>query len=1245
NINVISQAVTQNLNINNLGGTFQALDNVINIRDSLYSGTGNLNLIGGDWLSEELNLYSGYGDISLDVGKLTGHVNSTANAAHIQAFTPVLRLGALNLPGDPFVSNNGGNLDLTSVAFPTTYLVATAAGSIYTSTGLAIDTSNGAGAGGNIVLAAGVTSTNTSGTITLARSGLGGDIYLVSGGSFDSNPTQDITSITSQGTTNGGNITLVAMADTAGSNTGGHVLLPANVEVASNGAGSGSNGNVTIVAEAAPGSSTAAISLGVVNTLGSTFGTGGGGNVNMQVATPNLAGVSINAATGAVTGAFTGGTLQNGALAISVNGANNLSILTGGAGSTTDGSVGSVMLLAGGDISVAGTVNTAGAGGIGGDGDVSTGGTGGNGGFITISAGKTLTLISSVLAFGGGGGAAGSFGTSGGGGRGGTISLASAGGSGLSVGGDINSSGGGGAGASPVSRGVGGSAAAITVASIGDVNIGGVVLAASGGDGGSGFGSGGGGGSFGGGGGGGPANNAGAGGNGYYGGGGGGGNGSSNNGAGGGGGGFAGGGGGGGGGAGTFGGGGGGGGGGSAGGTGGTGTGAGGAGVSGGGNGGSDTSASPAVGGNGGNGGAANNAAGGAGGAAAGGGGSGNGGAGGSNGKASATFGQGGGAQSSGGNAGTSGTASGGTVRLMGANVNVSGTISSSGAFNGQSINAQGVGGTIVIVATGGATIDPAYVASADYGPSAGTEGLTITGGNANTSVTGSSAATSISANGVSLGSSTGPISQTSGSAAMVVIESNVGRLISNGDLITPSERIAAIQSTAGTQTLQLGGTGVGTGYASGGSFTIADNNLPVGGFFTNLILPANVTINPITSGVITYQGDSTINGNIANSAPGALLEFRASTPTSQLNIVNNGSISYSGQNSIVGFNSRTGGTLSVTGTGSITGDTVNFGNLDLTTLQIQQPYITLSSFTGNYSNSVVTIQQNAITGTINVANPLIPPTPSGGSSSGSSSGGSSQFIALLLNLGLFSQAQANFLTSLNEQLGTRIATDYTPPANVIGLKFLEGQITAEQVANTGQALFAASSFNANELSALAQKGIEFGAGSKDNFLQLNRGSLLLMPTADISLQIREGVVTIPAGSIVWVIETGADGAVYDLHDRMSQPVKVLVNNKEMRLSPGTQILLTRDSKGSFEALNPGGYIGTRNVSERDMGQGIKAYVADFTISGGMTNVQVIRELLKSDNPEHQAAAHKMLKNAAIISDLSGYKTPYKTKL
>ncbi len=304
NITLGSQS-TSDLTVNGTKGTFSALNGAINLRDASYSGAANTTLSGGNYLSQQLNLNGGTGSVAMDADQVSGVVNTYAGSAHLNANTADLQIGAFQVSGDPTVSNNSGNVDLSTIT-PDTYLVVTAGESIYTSVAMSIDTSSNSGNGGNVVLAAGVTATDNSGAISLTRSGMGGDIYLTTGTTIDGNATQNITGFntsTSNAGSSGGNVTLIAMSTAAGSSSGGHISLPAAVEIDTKGAGSGANGNVTIIGEATePVNNT--VSIGNINNALTVFGTGGGGNIIIKAATANLAGATISDSDGSITGSF-----------------------------------------------------------------------------------------------------------------------------------------------------------------------------------------------------------------------------------------------------------------------------------------------------------------------------------------------------------------------------------------------------------------------------------------------------------------------------------------------------------------------------------------------------------------------------------------------------------------------------------------------------------------------------------------------------------------------------------------------------------------------------------------------------------------------------------------------------------------------------------------------------------------------------------------------------------------------------
>jgi hypothetical protein len=403
-----------------------------------------------------------------------------------------------------------------------------------------------------------------------------------------------------------------------------------------------------------------------------------------------------------------------------------------------------------------------------------------------------------------------------------------------------------------------------------------------------------------------------------------------------------------------------------------------------------------------------------------------------------------------------------------------------------------------------------------------------------------------------------------------------------------------------------------------------------------------------------TVPGTTTVNGVVkadGSSGIGGMILF--TLPNGSLTVVNNGTIearSLLGANTTgnVGFNGGENGQISVTGTGEIYGGGyVDFGNLNTSTLLVIPPLLTIYpqagnsySYSGLYNtNGSILINQNIDPIQVNVS-AYVPPTPT---PTPSSSSQTNQFLAYERYLQLLQILQTE--TNLHEvqidtQIGTRIATDYVPwtsyPMQPQEYS-LYGNVHVDRVDAPGQALFAASAFNANELTALSHEGIEFGPNSKNDFFDLVKGFVLFMPNSNVNVQTREGIVQIPKGAHVWVMETGADAAIYDLHDNVyTGSVKVVANNKTFTLSPGTEILLTRNSTANFESLNPGNALGYRNVRSSDLGGGIKMFVSEFSIANGVSNIPVARSLLKSPLKEQRKAGRKMLKNAAILSDLTG---------
>ncbi|GEM_PF-2147000 len=348
NINLASQA-TASLLINNLGGTLQAVNGAINVRDALFAGGASSTLSGGDVAARELNLYSGSGTASVNVNNLDALLNVTAGEAHVMTASGTLHLGNMRLSGDPTILDNGGDVQITGdLNFSGQDLSIVASHDILAESGAGVISTNGATAG-NILMVAGAQYTNDNTTVTISQgSSTGGKIDLVTGAA--------ITQLSATGTTSGGNIQLVAFHGSDSSS--GAILLPAGVTVDASGGAGGTNGTISMIAGAPSGT---AIQTGNLSTAGS----GSGGQISLANATPTLpnGNVTIDFNSGRVTGGSfaPATTAQGGTIVFAETNAsltsNSVSLL--GNSSASNLTVGATTFTTSGQVTATGNVSVA----------------------------------------------------------------------------------------------------------------------------------------------------------------------------------------------------------------------------------------------------------------------------------------------------------------------------------------------------------------------------------------------------------------------------------------------------------------------------------------------------------------------------------------------------------------------------------------------------------------------------------------------------------------------------------------------------------------------------------------------------------------------------------------------------------------------------------------------------------------------------------------------------------------------
>lgn len=479
------------------------------------------------------------------------------------------------------------------------------------------------------------------------------------------------------------------------------------------------------------------------------------------------------------------------------------------------------------------------------------------------------------------------------------------------------------------------------------------------------------------------------------------------------------------------------------------------------------------------------------------------------------------------------------------------------------------------------------------------------------------------------------------------------GLIVDNGDVGTSANPILTTSTFLGVHSYLNNPAAVNNAYlVNQGDVGILDTN--VSGNFSlvnnGLIaviqdIRANHSVNGgnialTSSGSIAIGGGVRVQAN-GGSGSGGTVSFTSSAPTGDLTVINDGAISArnaADNTGRVGFQGGATGMVDVSGSGTIHGgEFVSFGNLDPVTLDPVNGAVIPP--TNSYSAQLVSFSQSAIVGN-QIRASFIPP-PVNPTVPTSNTGGNTKALAAFF--AFLQQSLLNQQTiTLNEQLGTRIATDYTPvyPQNHVAPTRLQGGVAVDNNGRMpGQAMFGATNFNAEELLALQNNGVIYGPHTGESYINLLQGYVLFAPERDIEVEVREGKVYIPKGAIAWVMETGADSAIYDLHDTMQTgPIRVVANSKTLTLGPGQQVLLTRNMTASFAELNPGSVVGYRNIKSADMGGGIKSYICEFSIPHGLNNVEVINGLLYSKEEKHQKIVRQMLKNAAILADLSAQK-------
>jgi hypothetical protein len=558
--------------------------------------------------------------------------------------------------------------------------------------------------------------------------------------------------------------------------------------------------------------------------------------------------------------------------------------------------------------------------------------------------------------------------------------------------------------------------------------------------------------------------------------------------------------------------------------------------------------------------------------------------------------------------------ANGGGVNLGGFDVNASGG------------GASGNGGSIKIAGNGGGITNGGNIISSGSSTGTGDGGaITLTSPGKNITVT------TIQTNGGATGGNGGTFTSNSSNLSVIGIGPS-GNSIS-ADAPSGSGGMVNINTTSNNPF--VAGNPFPNGTASGIS---ANGGAGNGG--TVMIASNGAGVNP---GV-------TVSTN--GSGNGGVVTFDVNNPANPNPVINiGGTVSATGGTpgtGVIGLGSDVDQNLfvNINGAGVLNaGQQVTIGNLDpVTGLKAGPPagYLFITPFpnapfpSGPFNTPLVVLN-----GKLPPPPPPVPPTTGTGNTGGIGNG--FNLFALL--------GSRNADVQL---LGLRIPTDLTDVLSRGKLrKEQDSDILDDEIAQQkrlgkscgiieGSRTYA-SNFEPSEQSRLANEKITIAENTGGSHFNLDDGNVLFAPDKAITVQTQSGIVHIPGGAIAFVMASGSDVAVYDLHQTSQEAMKVVTGNKLVTLDPGRLLVLTQQETRDFErVVGRCRCIGYRNAEEEDINGSIRAFGMDFSIPSIVSNVIPLKQMLNATSGPDKAAMDKILKNSALLMELTASAGPFK---
>jgi hypothetical protein len=154
--------------------------------------------------------------------------------------------------------------------------------------------------------------------------------------------------------------------------------------------------------------------------------------------------------------------------------------------------------------------------------------------------------------------------------------------------------------------------------------------------------------------------------------------------------------------------------------------------------------------------------------------------------------------------------------------------------------------------------------------------------------------------------------------------------------------------------------------------------------------------------------------------------------------------------------------------------------------------------------------------------------------------------------------------------------------------------------------------------------------------LEMVNGSVFIAHVNPVNVTIPGGSVKIAPDTAVYISRRGNACAVFNLTETNRSAVVVTADGKDRSVPVGQALIISSDTSGDFVTINPcTAVVDPARVKLIDSTSAVRTFAANYSPVAVLDNSPQFAELVKSKSPADRALANRVLKTAAVMSQMA----------